>query len=310
MRTVSSLRCVVLGGGGFVGINLCRHLAGRVASLKAFGRRQAFPDALEGVDWFNGDFAESTAIATAIEGADTVFHLIHTTTPASANVDKIADVRSNVLTTLSLLDACRDQGIKRVVFVSSGGTVYGVPERLPTPEDGPCWPITSYGISKLTIERYLHLYNYLYGLEYKILRVANPYGPYQMATKNQGVIAAFLKCALTNQPIEVWGDGTVRRDYLYVDDLAGALEKAALHEGVENIFNIGSGTSHSLNEIIELIGKATGLVLDVRNKGVRAVDVPVSQLDVSKAQNVLDWSPGTGLGDGVVKTANWLRERL
>ena len=160
MKSLHLMRCVVLGGGGFIGTNLCRRLAGRVGALKAFGRRKSFPEALEGVDWFQGDFNDPSSIAAAIEGYDTVFHLISATTPAIANVDKIADLRSNVASTLHLLEACRAEAVDRVVFVSSGGTIYGISQQLPTNEDAPCWPISAYGVSKLAVERYLYLFEY------------------------------------------------------------------------------------------------------------------------------------------------------
>ena len=192
MPNLNSLRCVVLGGGGFLGTNLCRSLNGRVEHLRAFGRRQTVPEALRGIDWFAGDFHEGSSVASAVEGCDTVFHLINSTTPASANLDKSADVQSNVLGSLRLLEACRAAEVKRVVFVSSGGTVYGIPTVLPTPEEAETWPVTGYAISKLAVERYLRLYEYLHRLDYRVLRVSNPFGPYQVSTKGQGVVAAQL----------------------------------------------------------------------------------------------------------------------
>jgi UDP-glucose 4-epimerase len=302
------MKCVVLGGGGFIGTHLCRRLRERVASLKAYGRRRSFPDALEGVEWFEGDFNDPANLAAALEGCDTVFHLVNATTPSSANVDKAADVRLNVLGTLQMLEICRTEGVKRVVFTSSGGTIYGVPEILPTPETAICQPITSYGISKLTIEKYLYLYNYLHELDYRILRIANPFGPLQTASKNQGVIGAFLRRSLANQPIEIWGDGSVARDYLYVDDVIDAIILAAEYGGNEKIFNIGSGTARSLLDVIHAIETVTGIKPFVVNKAGRLLDVPTSVLDVSLAKRSLGWEPKTEFNDGLDRTFRWLKD--
>ncbi|OMQ42881.1 NAD-dependent epimerase/dehydratase family protein [Ensifer sp. 1H6] len=303
---LSEMRCVVLGGGGFIGTHLCRRLKGQVGSLKAFGRRQSFPDALRDVEWFQGDFNDPSSLAAAIEGCDVVFHLVNATTPSSANVDKVADVRLNVVGSLQLLEVCKAENVKRVVFASSGGTIYGIPDILPTPEDAPCWPLTSYGISKLSIERYLHLYSYLHGIDYRVLRVANPFGPLQVASKNQGVIAAFLRRILADQPVEIWGDGSVARDYLYVNDVVDALILSASHKGEDRIFNIGSGIARTINEVIDSLEKVTGKQCRVIRRDGRMVDVPISVLDVSRARHSLNWQPRTQFEEGLEQTFRWL----
>jgi UDP-glucose 4-epimerase len=310
MSELSSMRCVVFGGGGFIGTNLCRALAGKVETLRAFGRRKSFPEALEGIDWIPGDFKDSSALASAVAGCDVVFHLITSTTPTSANVDKIADLNSNVVSFLHLLEACRLQRVRRVVFVSSGGTVYGIPNRIPTTEDSPTNPITAYGISKLAIEKYLALYEHLYGLEYRVLRVSNPYGPFQTSIRNQGVIAAFLGRALAGKPIEMWGDGSIIRDYIYIDDVVEALQKAAVHEGQARVLNIGSGEGYTLRQLVTAIEKELGLTVKILQYEGRPVDVPCSILDISSATAELGWYPRTSLTDGLEKTAGWMRKTI
>ena len=297
----------MFGGGGFIGTNLCRSLSGRTASLKAFGRRQSFPAALDGVDWFQGDFNDPLSIAAAVEGCDTVFHLINASTPANANVDKMADLRWNVLSTLHLLEACRSGPPKRVIFISSGGTVYGIPKTIPTDEEAPCWPITSYGISKLAVERYLHLYEYMHGLDYRILRVSNPFGPYQVAEKNQGVVGAFAKRIVAGQPLEIWGDGSVTRDYVYIDDVVAALELAAMHEGPDRVFNIGSGVGRRLDDVVEALQTIEGRPLAVERREGRRVDIPASALDISRAKRSLGWSPKVEFAEGLRQTLDWAR---
>lgn len=309
-NALSHLRCAVLGAGGFIGTNLCRALVGKVGSLRAFGRRQSFPEAVYGCEWMLGDFGDPTSLSAAITGCDVVFHLVSATTPASANVDKLADLQASVASTLRLLEACRETGVKRVVFISSGGTVYGIPDRVPTPEIAPTNPISAYGISKLAIEKYLALYEYLHGLEYRVLRVANPFGPYQTALKNQGVIAAFVRRALLAKPIEMWGDGSVTRDYIYVDDVVNALVAAAIHDGAGRIFNIGSGKGHSLNDVISAIEKLLGVAVSVERRSGRLVDVPVSMLDTTFAANELGWRPRVSFDDGLRHTIDWIRSEI
>ena len=308
--SLGELRCAVLGGGGFIGTNLCQALDGRVDHLRAFGRRQTFPEPLRGVEWMPGDFTDGSAVATAIDGCDTVFHLVNSSTPASANADKVADLQANVASTLHLLEACRAEGVRRVVFVSTGGTIYGIPETVPTPETAATEPITAYGISKLAIEKYLALYEHLHGLEYRVLRVANPFGPYQTALKNQGVIAAFLRRALTGRPIEIWGDGSVTRDYVFIDDVVDALIRAATHQGAERIFNIGSGEGRSLNQIIAALETELGSDIVVTRRAGRPVDAPKSVLDVTRAQQALGWTAATPFETGLSRTIAWMRETL
>ena len=299
----------MLGAGGFIGTNLCRALLGQVQSLRAFGRRKSFPEALHGCTWMQGDFSDITSLLPALANCDVVFHLINATTPASANIDKVADLNANVVSTLHLLDACRESGVRRIVFVSSGGTIYGIPNQVPTPETTANNPITAYGISKLAIEKYLGLYEYLYGLENRVLRVSNPFGPYQTALKNQGVIAAFAHQALSGKPIEMWGDGSIIRDYIYIDDVVDALILAATHKGDSRIFNIGSGEGASLNKIVESISTLLGEDISVNHRPGRQVDVPVSILDITSAASELSWHPRFSFQEGLSSTISWMKSQ-
>lgn len=307
MMDLSQSRCAILGGGGFIGTNLCRALNGRVAALRVFSRRLSFPDAVSGVEWIAGDFEQIDRVQEVVAGCDTVFHLLTATTQASANLDMVGDLNANVAGTLRLLDACRAQGVRRVVYVSSGGTIYGIPEHVPTPESAATSPITAYGVTKLAVEKYLHLYHHLYGLEYRVLRVANPFGPYQTAVKNQGVIAAFMRQALLGEPIDVWGDGSVVRDYIYIDDVISAMLAAATHEGPSRVFNVGRGEGRSLAEIVEAIEAVSGLTIPSRYGAARPIDVPRSILDITLARQELGWQPQHDFLSGMQLTWDWIR---
>jgi UDP-glucose 4-epimerase len=301
------MRCIVLGASGFIGINLCQSLHGRGHEVRAFGRHNHFPSALKGCEWIQGDFSDSAAVATAISGCEIVFHLVTTTTPSIANIDKISDLNSNVVSTLQLLEACLATGVRRVVFISSGGTVYGIPKQVPTSESAPTNPISAYGISKLAIEKYLNLYEHSHGLEYRVLRVANPFGPYQTGIKSQGVIATFLQRILSGRSIEIWGDGTVTRDYIFIDDVVQALVLASTHNGTGRVFNIGSGKGHTLNDIVAVIDTLLQTTTIVEHRPSRLVDVPVSVLDPTLAIQELNWHQQTAFEEGLRATITWMK---
>jgi UDP-glucose 4-epimerase len=299
--------CIVLGGGGFIGTNLCRRLVADGHRVRAFGRQCRFPEALEGVEWFQGDFSDAAALATAIETFDIVYHLVHGATPLSANLDMEGDVQKNVVGSLGMLDVCRKLGVSRIVFTSSGGTIYGCPQQIPTPETAPTEPITAYGISKLAIEKYLALYQHLHQVDYRILRVTNPYGPFQTPLKNQGIVASIISHALRGEEVEIWGDGSVVRDFIFIDDVVDALVAAAYDRGSARIFNIGSGEGHSLREIISAIERLLSKRLKIQWKPARALDVPTSVLAIDRARDVLGWQPKTTFDDGLNSTIAWWR---
>ncbi len=300
----------VVGAGGFLGINVARYLATRVRELRCFGRRCSFPDALQGFNWIVGDITDGQSVVKAIKGCDTVVHLAGASTPASADIDIVADAQVNIVGTLKLLDSCVLAGVRRVIYISSGGTVYGIPSIVPTPETAPTLPVTAYGVAKLAIENYLKVYKRLYGLDYRVLRVSNIYGPFQTAKKQQGVVAAFLRRAVNGMPLEVWGDGKVVRDYIYVGDVVDAIDRSISHEGDTRTFNIGSGTGVSLLEVIDVIERALGNPLERIFSHGRPVDVPISILDCAVATHELGWRAQTGIVEGFAHTLDWARGNL
>ena len=171
--------CLVLGAGGFIGTHLCRALVGAGARVHGFGRRPAFADGLPPIRFTAGEFSDRAALALAVDGAEIVFHLLGGTNPEVSNKDPIADLQTNAVASVQLLELCRAAGVRKIVFVSSGGTVYGAPGTIPIAETAPTDPISAYGINKLMVEKYLQLYAKLGGPDALSLRVANPYGAFQ-----------------------------------------------------------------------------------------------------------------------------------
>ncbi len=301
------LSYIVLGGGGFIGTNLSRRLAASGARVRAFSRHFAFPTAVPRVDLRVGDFCDADALATAIEGFDVVYHLVHATPPQPANADIAGDIKNNVVPSLALFDICRKLHVKRIVFLSSGGTVYGRAATVPTPETAPTEPIAAYGISKLMIEKYLGLHEHLNQADYRILRVTNPFGPFQGTVKNQGIVATMIARGLAGQPIEIWGDGSAVRDFVYIDDVIDALELASRDHSEFRIFNVGRGEGHNLREIANRIQTLLGRELKLVWKDARPLDVPVSIVSNRRAREVLGWLPKTVLDEGLKKTIAWWR---
>jgi UDP-glucose 4-epimerase len=302
--------CVVLGGGGFMGINLCRRLAASGHRVRAFGRRCLFPDDLRGVEWYPGDFTDMASVGAAIASFDVVFHLIHATMPQAADLDIVADLQNNVVPTIGLLDHCRRAGVRRVVFASSGGTVYGNARQMPTPETEPTEPICAYGISKLAIEKYLALFKHLHGLDFRVLRITNPFGPFQVALKNQGVVAAVIARALSDERMEIWDDGSVIRDFIFVEDVVDAFVAAATDPSSELVFNIGSGQGRSLRDIIAAIERLMGVRLKLQWKPGRPLDVPVSVVATDWAAKSLGWVAKTPFEAGLETTIEWVTKTL
>jgi UDP-glucose 4-epimerase len=298
--------CLVLGGAGFIGSHLAEALlqAGhrvRIFDRPHLDRLPAFLQRRE-LEVFTGDFLNPRALSPALDGSEIVFHLVSTTLPKTSNDNPVYDVESNVVGTLRLLELCRSQGVRKVVFVSSGGTVYGVPRSVPIDESHPTDPTCSYGIHKLVIEKYLQLSHRIHGLDYSVVRPPNLYGPRQRLDIAQGAVAVFLDRALRGQPIQVWGDGSVVRDYLYVGDAAEALLKAAAFEGEPRLFNIGSGVGTSLRQLITQIEALLGRPLPVEYAPGRTLDVPANVLDASLARRHLGWGPRTSLAEGLRRT--------
>src|SRR6516165_3302472 len=238
-----SYRTLLLGGAGFLGGHIRDALLERGGAVRIFDRVRPDgpPAAVPGIEMCEGDFDNRVDLVDALDGCDTVVHLISTTIPKTSNDDPAYDVQSNVVSTLRFLDVARKTGVRKIVFASSGGTVYGAARVLPIPEHHETAPLCSYGIQKLVIEQYLDLYFRLYGLDYCTLRVSNPYGEGQRQNAAQGAVTVFLDKALRGEDIEIWGDGSVIRDYVYVRDVATAFSLATRHEGWPKVFNIGSG---------------------------------------------------------------------
>jgi UDP-glucose 4-epimerase len=306
------MRCLVLGGAGFMGSHIVDALVARNHSVRIFDLPNISVDnlqqSMDSVEILGGDFNNVNAITQALEDIDVVVHLVSTTLPGPSNENPVYDVESNVIGTLNLLKQAVEKGVKKIIFSSSGGTVYGIPRSVPIPETHETNPVCSYGITKLTIEKHLALFHHLHNLDYTVLRLANPYGERQRIDGVQGAVAVFLGKTLLRQPITIWGDGSVARDYFYISDLVDAFITVIESDSPSKIYNIAGGEARSLNDILSVVRKVTGLRPVVRYTPARKLDVPVNCLDIHLAKKDLGWQPGISWEEGIARTWAWLKK--
>jgi UDP-glucose 4-epimerase len=246
-------------------------------------------------------------------GVSCVYHLAATSMPKEANQNPRRDCEENVLGTLKILDHALEAGVSRLVFASSGGTVYGPTDAVPIHESHANYPINAYGISKLTCEKYMRLYcdrRQDPPLSTISLRIANPYGINQNIEKAQGALTTFVARAVAGLPIYIWGDGSVVRDFIHVRDVARAFQIAGECSASQTEVNIGSGQGVSLNELLKLIEKILGQKIEREYQPSRGIDVPHNFLDIGRARKLLDWQPKVALEEGVVEMIAGFKKKL
>lgn len=308
------MKITIFGGGGFIGSTIADRLLRDGHVLRIFERPRVPPyrnfEADEQVEWITGDLMSRHDVADAIAGVDAVLHLVSTTLPKNSNDDPVYDVQSNLVGTLQMLDLMVEHGVRRVVFISSGGTVYGDPVYVPVDEMHPTEPMVSYGITKLAIEKYLRMYARQGRIDPVILRVSNPYGERQRIETAQGVVGVFIHRVLHGLPIEIWGDGNVTRDFIYVQDVAEAFACAVGYRGKAQVFNISSGAGTSINDLIDMLDEVMGMSVERVYKPGRGFDVPVSILSNELAKRELGWVPQVGMQAGIARTVAWMRTKL
>ena len=307
-------KCIIYGGGGFIGSHLCDELLKKEYNVIIFDKLNFSHSNIihhkDSIRIIEGDFNNAVDLKNSLKDVDIVFHLVSSTLPASSNQNPVYDVETNLVSTLKLLNLSRESRIKKIIFISSGGTVYGVPEIIPIPENHPRNPICSYGIVKKTIEDYLFMYYKLFHLDYTVFRISNPYGERQNPLVAQGVIPVFLRKIFLNEPIEIWGNGEVTRDYIYIKDVVKLIVKSLDYKTSSRIFNVGSSVGTTLKELINIISGITNKQHEIRYKEARTIDVPVNILDNALARKTFDWKPETDLLKGINLTLEYLKSTI
>ena len=305
-------RCLVVGGNGFIGSHLSERLLREGYEVAVLDRFKSGVNNLKEIrgqiEIFRGSYLDQELLRTAMKGMDYVFHYASSTTPATSIADPDYEIQSNLLGSVRLLQIARDEGVKKVIFPSSGGTIYGEPKRLPVREEDCALPSNPYAISKWAVERYLHHFHELYGLDYLILRYSNPYGERQSPYGKQGVIPIFLNRIKHNQRPVIYGDGSMVRDYIYINDIIEAT--SILFERVikDKVFNVGSGIGVSLNEIIKtmysILGEEIRPIYEINSSRTYVTSIV---LDIAKIETKTGWKPSTSIEEGIRKTWIWIK---
>jgi UDP-glucose 4-epimerase len=302
------VKALVVGGNGFIGSHLVDRLlfSGWAVTVLDVQERRYEPMP-ERVRFIKGDLAQPFLVRESLIDVDIVFHLAWSTIHESSNHDLVADVQANLIPSIRLFEACRQADVKRVVFVSSGGAVYGRPYELPILESHPKNPISGYGITKLAVEKYLQMFEYLHGLDYVVLRPSVPYGPCQNPMGKQGVVSIFLYRVAQGLPVTIWGDGSIIRDYFYISDLVEALVSSTEQELLAHrVFNIGGAKAVSLMELLGHIENTVKKNAIVEYRPVREFDAQAIVLDTRLANVELGWQPRVSIVDGLAETWEWM----
>lgn len=309
------MNIVILGAAGFIGTNLALEMIKQntdnitlVDKDRSYFTNKTLLEA-ENVVIKEKDFLLETDYDELVREQDIVYHLISTNIPTNSNQHIPQDLISNVVVSSYLLEACVRQKVKKVVFISSGGTVYGKEKGCPLNEETMTNPISSYGIQKITIEKLLYLYKYMYNLDYRVIRLANPYGPYQRPNGVLGAVTTFTYKALKNEEITVYGDGNVVRDYIFIDDAVRAIMNIVNGESRYKTFNVGCGYGTSLNQLLNIVKESLNLELNVVYKPGRKVDVPVNYLDISRYEQEYGKFNPISLQEGIRITADFMRNQ-
>lgn len=285
-------------GAGFIGRNLILGLIGLGVDVSVLDHKPCPLDLIGRVRWFGGDFGDESLLREALAGAEVAYHLVSSTVPGDDQVGVITELSDNIFTTIRFIEACIAVGVPRIVFVSSS-SVYGLQDHTPIAETATTNPISSHGIHKLTIEKYLLLYRFDHELDVRIIRLSNPFGPGQDLHGRQGFIAIAVGKMIEGEPILLRAGGTPIRDFIFIDDVTRALTLVGVAEHAPAVLNLGTGEGHSLAAVVHALEDLLGRPLATTTGSLRKTDIPTSVLDVSLIRDSLGFVPRVSLSQGL-----------
>ena len=291
-------------GSGFIGKNLIHYLTSQGYRVNVLDRNICPKEFLGKAQWTTGEFANSEALRKTLDGVDVAFHLISSSVPGDGAINLVEGLSDNILLTIKFLDMCKECDVKRVVFVSSS-SVYGLQTQTPIAESATTNPISSHGIEKLALEKYFLLYKFLYGIDVRIIRLSNPYGPGQSLFGRQGFIAISIGRLLKDKPILLRDLGRPIRDFIYIDDVSKALTLAGTLEYGPSILNIGSSKGYSLAQVVALFEEILGQTIKVDQAELKKIDIPKSVLNVSLARDCIFFNTKVSMREGLIKTLQY-----
>lgn len=306
----------VLGADGFLGRHLITRLADEDVKIIAFDHFSTLKKdpsyvhpfkKMQNVTICSGDFLNSDDIKQSIQGSDFVFHLISSTNPATSMNNPVVDIDTNIHGSVQLFKACVEAKIKKVIFFSSGGTVYGDIDSDNISENARLSPLSPYAIGKVTIEYYLEYFKRAQGLDYLTYRIANPYGPGQNIYGKQGVVPIFMRHFLEGKPITIYGDGEMVRDYIYIDDLLDLIESTYDKTTLYTVYNVGSGHGSSVNDIVSAIEEVSATKTQKNHIEAPSVYVKRSVLDIDRITTEFNIYPKTSLQEGIERTWDYVK---
>lgn len=297
------MKCCVIGGAGFIGRQVAKLLVESGRDVSILDRRpQPTNESTSNIKYVSGDYGMREFLRNHISGMDEVIDLAYTTVPKTSFENPIYDIMSNLPQSVGLLQEAATCNLRKIVIVSSGGTVYGIADSIPIKEEHPTNPISPYGITKLTIEKYALMFAELANLPVTIVRPGNAYGSEQSAFQGQGFIATAIQSILLRKTIDIFGNPGTIRDYIHVSDLARGI-LASLDDGKPGtIYNIGSGIGHNnidvINRIRPLAEKA-GYKVKINFLPYRKYDVQINVLDYQKLYSISGWQPQISFEEGI-----------
>ncbi len=300
----------VIGGSGFIGSALVRLLRSKGESVTIVDRMKSNDPLLADVAYELGDYGDRSFLERVLSATDVVIHLAYASVPKTSFEDPFSDIEHNLPPTLTLFQVAKSYPLKKLILLSSGGTVYGKVDRLPITENAPTNPISPYGITKLSIEKYGLMFHELYGLPVTILRPSNAYGEGQLPYRGQGFIATAVASILEDKEITVYGDTGTIRDYIHVDDLAHGIWHTVIKGSAGSVYNIGSGEGLTNQDILDSIARLAAkeqLTPRIVHEATRSFDVPANVLESTRLEQETGWSAQVSFDDGLERTWEWLK---
>jgi UDP-glucose 4-epimerase len=305
------MKIIVTGGAGFIGSNI-------VDALIKDGHEVAVVDNLStgreenvnaSAQFFNTDITDAEALENVFENfrPEVIFHVAAQIDVRKSVDDPAFDAETNVIGSVNLFKLAVNYGVRRIVYSSTGGALYGEPKALPATEETPIEPLSPYGVAKYCVENYLNYFKRLYGLERVILRYANVYGPRQDPLGEAGVVAIFTGKILKGEKPVIYGDGTQTRDYVYVDDVVRANLIALA--GKEGVYNIGTGIETSVNDLVNVFGKVLQAEISPQYTQARKGEVHRISLEGELAKKELGFAPKVSIEEGLKKTIEWYKRK-
>lgn len=306
------MKILLTGGAGFIGSNLADRLVDEGHDLVVLddlssGKRERVP---AGANLYQMEL-DTRWLDRVVEREkpEATFHLAAQVSVRRSVADPLFDAHVNIMGSIGLIEACRKHDVRRFIFASTGGAIYGDADRIPTPESSPAAPVSPYGTAKLSVEHYLHCFHEIYGLSYAALRLANVYGPRQDPHGEAGVVAIFSRALLAGETPTINGDGTQTRDYVYVGDVVEAFV-AALTSDPCGAYNVGTGVETNVNDLYQMIAAAVGSTDPGRHGPAMRGEQRRSGVDPTQMEKTMGWRPKVSLAEGIPQTVDFFKNEL